>query len=421
MSSVQNWLRRLDSLFNHNFFPAASRRFAWLRHPLTCLILMATGAGVLAWFVNSSAAIIVVILLAISLLGAAWPRLSVLGLSAEAEFLQTRCHLGEAVTLRLRVTNRMPLPIWGLSFRRGLQAHANDNEGLALACLPAFSETEFHWIFRPPARGEYPRESPFLDTGFPFGLLHAYKPVALRNRLLVWPATVRLTVLPDVFANAVREDRLVDQRNGHSGDLSGIRQFRDGDSMRRVHWAQTARTGKLIVMERQLPVACGFRLIVDLRCASHRIGAKWSSLEQALSIAGSILESINRLHAYVELPLGDQCYNVGSSAADLHAAMDALAQVPSEGFVSDGKSAPRLDRRSRLSELHLKTDLTEKERSTVQTVNSSSHEIIIETGLNTESHSTLENRETRPWLQVGPLDDLGDVFPDLWRRACHVA
>jgi uncharacterized protein (DUF58 family) len=421
MLSVRNWLLSLDSLVNYDFFPHASRRFAWLRHPLTCLILLATGAGILAWFVNSSAAIIVVILLAISLLGAAWPRISVLGLSAQAEFLQTRCHHGEAVSLRLRVTNRMPLPIWGLSFRRGLQVCGKDSQGLALACLPAFSETEFHWIFRPPARGEYPRESPFLDTGFPFGLLHAYKPVALRNRLLVWPATVRLTVLPDVFANAAREDRLIDQRDGHSGDLSGIRPFRDGDSMRRVHWAQTARTGKLIVMERQLPVACGFRLVVDLHAAPHYIGEKWSSLEQALSIAGSILESIHRLHAYVEMPLGDQCYRVGGSAADLHAAMDALAQIPPEGLMGDGNSAFRLDRRSRLSELHLKTDLTNKETSASQTVNSMPREIVIETGLGAESTAARDRHQARAWLQVGPLNVLDDVFPDLWRKACHVA
>jgi hypothetical protein len=101
--------------------------------------------------------------------------------------------------------------------------------------------------------------------------------------------------------------------------------------------------------------------------------------------------------------------------------MDALAQVPPEGFVSDGKWTPRLDRRSRLSELHLKTDLTDKELSTIQTVSSNSHEVVIETGLDTESPSTREKREARAWLQVGPLDDLGDVFPDLWRKACHVA
>jgi hypothetical protein len=101
--------------------------------------------------------------------------------------------------------------------------------------------------------------------------------------------------------------------------------------------------------------------------------------------------------------------------------MDALAQVPPEGLKSDAKSSPRFDQRSRLSELHLKTDLTDKDRSEVQTVNSSSHEIVIETGSDTESLSTTENRETRPWLQVGSLDDLGDVFPDLWRKACHVA
>jgi uncharacterized protein (DUF58 family) len=382
---------------------------------------MAMGAGILASFVNSSAAIIVVILLFISLLGVAWPRLSVLGLSAEAEFLETRCHLGEAVTLRLRVTNRMPLPIWGLSFRRGLQASAQASEGLALACLPAFSETEFHWIFRPPARGEYPRESPFLDTGFPFGLLHAYKPVALRNRLLVWPATVRLTVLPDVFANAVREDRLIDQRDGHSGDLSGIRPFRDGDSMRRVHWAQTARTGNLIVMERQLPVACGFRLVIDLRSTQHCIGPKWSSLEQSLSMAGSILESIHRLHAYVEMPLGDQYFRVGSSTGDLHAAMDALAQVPPEGFISQGNLTPRLDRRSRLSELHLKTDLANEHHSGIQAASSVPREIVIETGSGAEGPSTRDKCRAKIWLQVGPLEELGDEFPDLWRKACHVA
>jgi hypothetical protein len=106
-------------------------------------------------------------------------------------------------------------------------------------------------VFRPERRGVYPHVVPVLATGFPFGIWNCHRSVPVAGELIVWPQTVPLRSVP-----AMRGDRLtvagsyVD-RAGDDGDILAARLYRHGDSLRRVHWAQTARRDVLVVCERQ--------------------------------------------------------------------------------------------------------------------------------------------------------------------------
>ena len=49
------------------------------------------------------------------------------------------------------------------------------------------------------------------------------------------------------------ESQLTVVRAGHGTDLYGVREFRSGDALRRIHWRTSARRGQLVVREFEPP------------------------------------------------------------------------------------------------------------------------------------------------------------------------
>ncbi len=241
--------------------------------------------------------------------------------------------------MQIRITNRWPWPVWGLALEQGFAVFADVTrqeigESVALARVPGWSTSEFAWSFIPQRRGVYPLETPAVETGFPFGMVKARKECIADNELLVWPRTVTLESLPDTFDQAPREDQLTDRKAGDCGDMLGTRPFRQGDSLRRVHWAQTARQGRMIVCERQSPAACSVRVIVDLRPAIHSGEGPTSTLEQALRITASVCQSLRAQRASVECVIGREVVTLGNSESDWRRLLDLLARVPRQGWIT---------------------------------------------------------------------------------------
>jgi len=370
-------------------------------------------------FVNPAAFAILGAILLVGVLGTVWPWVALRGITAEAEFVQTRCRVGQSVLLRLRISNRLPWPAWGLSVRRGFLDSRSESAGVALARVNGWSETEFEWMYSPERRGVFPQGVPQLDTGFPFGLVHASAPIRMTNELVVWPFAVPLDAMPDAAEIQTREDQLTDRRTGSCGDRIGIRPFREGDSLRHVHWLQTARTGRLIVAERQSPASCAIRLVVDVDQRAHSTSCRACSLEQTLSLAASVLESMHRHHALVELSLHDQRVIVGESQADLRRGLDLLARIPQGGLPNQGC---RLDRPSRtLPTIAVTTDRALAHHRGHRHASSGERYIVVRTENEPSNTSPHPGCTCHSWLEVAAGDVLSDVLPPRWRRACHAA
>jgi uncharacterized protein (DUF58 family) len=141
-----------------------------------------------------------------------------------------------------------------------------------------------------------------------------------------------LSGLPDAAEIRESDEHLADRRVGDFGDMLGTRQFREGDSLRRIHWAQTARQQQLIVCERQAPATSAVRVTVDLEAASHpgcdpQTRSVADTLELVIQVAASVCESLHRQHCRVELLLNQKVYVAGDSAVGFQRLMDALAQA----------------------------------------------------------------------------------------------
>ena len=116
----------------------------------------------------------------------------------------------------------------------------------------------------------------------------------------MWPRTVPLKSLLDSAETRPSEDRFTDARCGESGDVLGTRPFRNGDSLRRIHWPQTARTGSLVVCERQAPATSAIRIVVDTDPTIHETINGENSIEWAIRIVASIAMAYQSKQAAVE-------------------------------------------------------------------------------------------------------------------------
>jgi uncharacterized protein (DUF58 family) len=342
--SPHSWFSRISSIFatfalaiNHDFCPGANRYLYWLKQPLLVLLLATVVALVIGTSVAFQGYVVASGLVAVIVLGTLWPFVGMVGLSATLRFERRRVREGEPVTAILSVRNPMPWSAWGLVLERGFTRDeestagvVNDRGGrdigLALARVPGFSRSEFRWDFKPECRGEYPFQLPCLTTSFPFGLWHRSRDVQVASHVLVWPRTIELNELLLPQGQSYSLGALSQYRAGYEGDVIGTRQYREGDLLRHVHWAQTARYGKLIVAERQANLTSTVRVRVDLDPQSHTLGAN-GSFEMALRVLSSVCSALSRYNTRVVVELGEQVHLIESGAVGQQRFNDELARL----------------------------------------------------------------------------------------------
>lgn len=413
-------LTAMHNALNRDFCPWANRWVYWLKAPVWSVVIAAAVSLLCGILLNTYILALSAFLWVVLGLGIVWPWISVRGIDGEVTFSKSRCREGETVTVQLRVTNRWPWPVWGLYVEQGFFGETSVNCGAALARIPAWQTSEFQWTFRPHARGIYPNAPPRIETGFPFGIVRASTPIESPSQLIVWPKTVALNAIPDTTSSHQSEDRFTDRRAGDYGDMLGTREFRQGDSLRRVHWAQTARRGEMVVCERQSAVATSVRVLLDVATQHHVFQPLGSTLETAIRVAASICESVHRQHGRVECIIGEDCHVCDGDTRKL---MDAFARIPVRGLAATGVACPS----ARAGEpIVITTD-----RASDSSLYHAGHRraVILTHDESARSSSTTIAREpvTRagcpgraPWMQIERHFDLAAQLPRLWRKACHV-
>ena len=303
-----------------------------IKHPATLLGLAALTAAVCGAYLHAQGYLVAIVLGTALSLGLVWPWVSIRGLTGTVEFDQTRVVEGEPVTVTARVRNRSPLAVWGVSAQEGLGRSPEAPPLASLAFLGALSQREATWIWRPERRGEFPdpegTDPVRLSTGFPFGLWNAGRALSCVRPIVVWPRPAHVGVDPHV--GEVEDVRSLSPTNkvGTTGDVLGVRPYRRGDPLRRIHWAQTARVGGLIVCEVQAQALPRLRVVLDADPQTHRGSGPQSSREWAIRIAAGLIDQAIARGAVVEAVLGGWAIPSRGGEAQRRLIMDALAKLP---------------------------------------------------------------------------------------------
>ena len=332
--SFQSKSKKLADLLSIDFCPSANRWVYWLKNPFWVLVLAIIGSGLCAALLNPMIFVLTALLLLVTLIATGLPWMAIRRVSCDVIFDVKRVRYGEPALVRLRIRNRNFFPVWGLSCIDGFahsdheNAASDSDDGLAFGRIGGRTTVEYTWPFVSKRRGVYPvNETVKVETSFPFGLYRAQKNAEVVGRLIVWPETVELAGLPDSIESESADDQFSDRRVGEFGDMLGTRSFRQGDSLRRVHWAQTARQQSLIVTERQAPVTTVARIVLDTSARNHPEEKRGQTLEQCVRVAASVCKSLHDQHCRVELQIGDDLIVGGQNTGGLERIMDALANA----------------------------------------------------------------------------------------------
>ncbi len=128
-------------------------------------------------------------------------------------------------------------------------------------------------------RGAFQLGPMFAESADPFGLFRRRRQIGESSTLLVYPVArdlPRFGQLPGELSGGPLQGERVQFT---TPNVSGVREYRAGDTVNRIHWPTTARQGRLMVKEFERDPSADVWLILDLD-ARHVVGQGPESTEE---------------------------------------------------------------------------------------------------------------------------------------------
>ena len=198
-------------------------------------------------------------------------------------------------------------------------------------------------LFAPSQRGPCRLRAGSLLFTDPLGLWRAHVPLRAELEALALPRPVMVGDLP--MGGAVSADRL---RADRGDDLAGLRDYRRGDHLSSVHWRQSARLDRLVVVDAERPARVRRTVLLDTRAGSYdtapaapgtpgaqpvrrsgRSGrAEAGAFETAVSLAAGVLGAWESTGADLRLVMGRRVLEADAGGHEgIMPLLEALALV----------------------------------------------------------------------------------------------
>ena len=163
--------------------------------------------------------------------------------------------------------------------------------------IPAgeWGRVRYEWII--PRRGVYRLGPMKLFTSYPFGFVTWSRDIdstLVREPIVVHPPIGKLTVeaKQHLGSASIGEGRSRSGLREGIDEFRGVREFRDGDSTKLIHWRSTARRGVLVV--RELDPAASRSLLMLVYLVEHKGPVDPNVVSTVLSFASSVVVEVCR-------------------------------------------------------------------------------------------------------------------------------
>src|SRR4051795_412016 len=189
-------------------------------------------------------------------------------------------------------------------------------------------------------RGRYVFDDVRVEVADPFGLECVAVPLPAPGALLVYPRLVRLEQLFSETGAHSPDGRRLLLRRQSGFELHGVREYAQGESLRRVHWRSTAHRGELMVKELEDAPRDEIAVVLDAD-ATAVVG---ESFDVQVRAAGSVLESYVRRGRRAVLVVNTgrrDVQQVQSDAADWRRALELLRAAAPRGGAAGGRRLSR--------------------------------------------------------------------------------
>lgn len=274
-------------------------------------------------------------ILAITLvLSYVWNWYSLRSLDINVERRSRRVRVGDDVEERITVRNHSPLPKPTLEVE-----DLTDLPGYSSGMAVSLASRGFRsWRTMTPARkrGVYTLGPVRISNSDAFGIFRREQDFGGTSTLTVLPRTFNIPEFTVPAADLSGDSSTRKRSHDLTPHASSVRDYAFGDSISRIHWATTARMGKLMSKEFDLGQSSDVWVLVDLHRDVQAGEMEESTDEYAVSIAASLVRKYISLGLPVGLlAQGDKRYFLpaDTGTGQFDRSLEFLAMSKAEGTV----------------------------------------------------------------------------------------
>jgi uncharacterized repeat protein (TIGR01451 family) len=265
-------------------------------------------------------------------------------LQAARQATRSTAEIGKTVTITISLRNEgwLPIPWVLLEDLLPRRALAPDNprlrvkgKRLQLRMLWARGEATLEYRLKLQMRGYYQIGPLIMESGDLFGLHRRYRVATEPHFLLVYPRVIPLEGYDLASRRPIGEVRLSHRLYEDPTRISGVREYQAGDSLNRIHWGATARTGMLHSKVYEPSTLAGAMLVLDFHQAGYGKRGEPHRSELAVTAAVSLAHAV---------------YLMGQQVGLISNGRDAADRIRTEGWEHDYRTRTAVRQSTGMSE-----------------------------------------------------------------------
>ena len=275
------------------------------------------------------------VLLLVAGIGFVWAWLNLRGIDLQVTRDANRGQVGGYLAGQVSIINHTRSPKSWLEVSEATGPSANTSgRGLALVQEQVRSWRINTYLAK---RGVYRSGQVRLISQDPFGLFRLRRDFVDPHPYIVFPAVEPLPDLDVRFAGLPSNSRSTRHWDQITTDVSSIRLYVEGDSMRRIHWPYTARMNELMVKVFDMGLSAEAWVLLDMHQTSHYgvdLDEVNNTEELSVTVAASIVDQLMNHSMPVGLAVnGDQDHisRPDSSPEQRGRLMETLSEVRAFG------------------------------------------------------------------------------------------
>jgi uncharacterized protein (DUF58 family) len=270
-----------------------------------------------------------VFLLLVLFIGFVWSRLLLRGIIVEADKRILNMRVGELLNGYIRVRNESIFSKQALEIREISDEHTLQS-GRVIDMSPN-SIQGWKTKVSPGRRGIFSMGPIEIAGSDLFGLFRVRKIVSDYQYVTVWPNTYDLPLYYPPMVGKTGVSLTLNPTYQSTPNISHVREYIPGDSLGKIHWASTAKTGELMVKQFDDEVGADQWVIVDLDSDVHYEGSNFSTVEISITVAASICKRLTDLM----LPVGLIVSGLSPQVVPVERGYEHLSNIMNSLSISD--------------------------------------------------------------------------------------
>lgn len=240
---------------------------------------------------HTSLAILSSIFLITVLISLSWSEFSLDNIKYKGILNEYRTFPGETIQFEMQVLNKKPLPLGWLDIYVDTPSKLlTKNAPLrVLAFMPWFRKMRWRFPIYCPSRGYYPIGPVTMSSGDVFGFFTRSIKIYDIQYLIVYPKIIPLPNLYLPLKHHFGEKISLYTLFEDPSRFAGVREYRQEDAFKKIHWKASARLRKLQVKTYEATMALSLIILLDIGSFKDEGGRlDMEKLEWGISVTASL-------------------------------------------------------------------------------------------------------------------------------------